>query len=540
MKRACILLLVALCSVIFSSKVHAISESLVISQLQLGGNGTGTASQELIEIYNNSEQDVDVTDWCITYATASSVTTGSNVHCLTTASPHDRLLLTAKKSMTIVTNEFTAANPLFVADDTFSATLSGTSGHVYLLDTNDAVIDRVGWGSAVNPEGIATTAPASGKVLSRVFLSQPSTHQDTDDNANDFTKQDIVLPSESGLYEATDECLNSDFPGLQATVPDGYEKDSDGNCAVIAPLINASLLVTELLPNPHASDTNQEFIEIYNPNDYPVSLVGYTFFTGMNYDDEHHFPEDLEISPHQYLVFYNNDISFTLVNTSSRIKLVAPAGNIVSETGGYQEPKEGMSWSLIDGQWQMTEKPTPEAPNELVITVDEDAGASPTTTSSLAPCPAGKFRNPETNRCKNSESTSSLLTPCASDQERNPATNRCRKIGATADTLAPCKVGQERNPETNRCRKISTNTSSLAPCQVGYERNPETNRCRKASVTNSTLGAPAAINPVQLDSRIIALLIFMAGGYGAYEYRTDITNFLNRLRNKRGDPRPPG
>ena len=198
-----------------------------------------------------------------------------------------------------------------------------------------------------------------------------------------------------------------------------------------------------------------------------------------------------------------------------------------------------MSWSLFDDGWKMTESSTPDAENVYVITSESNVTES--TTPSLSPCPAGKFRNPATNRCKNIDSSSSALQPCASDQYRSPDTNRCRKLSSTSTALVACKLGQERNSETNRCRKIVSASSALKPCQPGYERNPDTNRCRKSSAKPSNaLTESAAINPISMSSRIVTLLIFLAIAYGLFEYRTDISNFISRLRDKRGSPRPPG
>jgi hypothetical protein len=79
-----------------------------------------------------------------------------------------------------------------------------------------------------------------------------------------------------------------------------------------------------------------------------------------------------------------------------------------------------------------------------------------------ADCGEGRYRNPETNRCKKVETEAAkTLTPCAVGYERNPETNRCKKV-AVASGLVPCAEGYERNPETNRCRKVRENTGVAA------------------------------------------------------------------------------
>lgn len=59
---------------IFTSvkNASAISENLVIYQTQTAGAVSGTASQELVLLYNNGEeQDVNITDWCIKYSSST-------------------------------------------------------------------------------------------------------------------------------------------------------------------------------------------------------------------------------------------------------------------------------------------------------------------------------------------------------------------------------------------------------------------------------------------------------------------------------------
>lgn len=487
-------------------------------------------------MYNNSSEDTDITGTCVSYASGTAVTTGSKLYCFSTSSLEQRIFAAAGKPITLATAEFQAAHT-FTGDSVFSAGLAGMSGHVYILHADNSIYDAVGWGAAVNPEGSAVLAPSSGKVLMRKQIEPTTSFQDTGNNAEDFRNDAVLqIPLSTGLYEATDFCLNNaEFPGLQNEVPEDFVRDQQGNCIPEVVEETKQLIITEMLPDAVGADTGGEFIEIYNPYDEPVGLAGYKLAVGQNFEKLVSLPSNLEISPKQYLAFYNSTLSFTLLNSSSRARLIAPDSTVVGEIPSYANPKEGHSWAQFEDGWKFTQKATPDAVNEY-IWEDEESESD----SGLAPCPAGKFRNPLTNRCKNIATTGNLLKPCAVDQVRNPETNRCRKIGGAGSSLTPCKPGQERNPETNRCRKIGSDTNAKKPCQPGYERNPETNRCRKVQAVNSSLGAPAAINPVSLSSRLITVLVIMAVLYALYEYRTDIGSFISRIRDKRGNPRPPG
>jgi len=234
----------------------------------------------------------------------------------------------------------------------------------------------------------------------------------------------------------------------------------------------------------------------------------------------------------------------------------------VDEIGAYDTPGDDMAWALVSNAWQYTNQPTPGAANLPSLEDGNGAtGGSGAGTSALEPCPSGKFRNPETNRCKNIEGDAGSLAPCAPDQIRNPETNRCRSIFSATGALTPCQPGQSRNPETNRCRASATTASaSLTPCGAGQERNPSTNRCRKIGVGSTNALKPCAANQErnpttnrcrkklsqtaagkikddevqQVASRsgwmIVGGTVAAAAGYGVWEWRSEVRKGFQRVR----------
>jgi len=456
----------------------AISENLVIYQVQTGGVGTGTSSQEIILLYNTSLQDVKIDNWCLQYSAGSNGSNFTKLVCFTPIDSTTELWISAGGMLSVATNEFVAVNPLFIPDFIYSAGLASTSGHVRLVDDLGAEIDRVGWGTAVSPEGTSVQLPASGEVLSRDITGLIP---DTDINSVDFSSKALEPEITSGLYEQAapiDLCLNieglqtevpTDFlsdednncyedvcpniDGLQAVLPDGYEIISN-NCVEII-LENRPITISEIYPDAPSYDTGLEFIELYNPNITMVNLSGYKIQVGPSYTKEYVLG-DVSLNAGGYISFSDTETGIILPNSSGvSLRLVAPAGNVVSESPVYQNAKDTLSWALVTGQWIYTNQITRNAENKPYLEPAQDEVLGVTTV--LAACPTGKYRNPETNRCRTIETAVSSLVPCDEDEYRNPDTNRCRKITtATSSSLTPCPEGQERNPDTNRCRKIST------------------------------------------------------------------------------------
>lgn len=564
--RIYVFIFALLISLVPVTNASAASSSLVIYQLQTGA--TGAATQEYISLFNNSDTAIDVTDWCVVYASSSDVTQ-TQLGCFAPPSANTKVTLPSYKTATLASTEFIAAHSGFTPDIVFSAGISGTSGHVRLFDKSKQEIDKLGWGSAVHPEGVVAPAHATGKVLQRLVLLN-GLLQDQDNNAADFSQgvlselpataleeelvpvdacsnidgfQDVLpegyMLDQSGACQQ-DTCLN--ISGLQVDVPDGYQVTNDF-CDLV-PLESAVISITEMLPNVTGADTGKEFIELFNPNERSVNLRGYNLQVGPSLSKSYALP-DILIPSLGFLALNDSQTGLVLSNTTAFLRLLAPSGEVVSTTAAYTDPKDDVAWAAFGSEWKATYEPTPNGQNSLVAEKPCDEGESRSAETGicvaveveddteLTPCRADQERNPDTNRCRLIQTAVASLTACKQGQERNPETNRCRSVLASSNDLTPCKDGQERNPETNRCRNI-TQASVLGACAEGQERNPETNRCRK--VTGAGAGTQlAAVKDVQSESVaqnfrwwIIAVAIFGALGYAVFEWRTEIIGIARK------------
>jgi uncharacterized protein len=152
------------------SAVGAITSNLVISEVQTQ-SGTST-TQEFVELYNRSASAVDVTGWKVEYVSATGGTT-SPIATLSGSVPGHSFVLLSRTGF------------LAVADYFFSVGLAEAGGHVRVVDASKQVIDLVGWGTAVSPEGLAVPPPSKGFSLRRE-VDTADLFKDTDNNALDF------------------------------------------------------------------------------------------------------------------------------------------------------------------------------------------------------------------------------------------------------------------------------------------------------------------------------------------------------------------
>lgn len=547
----------------YTSPVSALAGEVVIAKVQVAGSTAGTSAEEFISLYNNTDHDINVTGWCLTYNVAK-------VACVSGQNPRTEVYLAARSTLLAMNPTLEAiiktSLPAFRADIVFSSAsnvLAATNGSLGVIDMNGTTVDLLGWGTGdASTQALPANIPA-GKLINRSVLTG-NILKDTANNSADFelTPLDGVYLG-GGLYEIEkfDACVNTSE--IELTVPEGFVTDGQGNCIqdmcgniagvqVVTPIgyqadgdtcTLIKIQITEVLPNVAGTDTGREFIELYNPNSFDVDLTDYAVQLGSS-TKKYVFPQSTSLPSNAYIAFSDTQTGIVLPNTSASVRLLAPDGTLLHETNPYSNPKDDATWVLVNGTWQYTTIATPGAPNELAQ--EEVSGFGAATAENLEDCPEGKTRNPATNRCKNIETVSSALNPCAANQERNLVTNRCRKIAtSTASNLAPCDKDQQRNPATNRCKKIETASATLKQCAEGQERNPSTNRCRKvgSSVTGDGLEATTENTlPSGFKYRypVIGLLLTGLIGYGAYEYRTDIKNYAHNIKSKHRRGRPPG
>ncbi|MBB3112195.1 2',3'-cyclic-nucleotide 2'-phosphodiesterase (5'-nucleotidase family)/predicted extracellular nuclease [Paenibacillus phyllosphaerae] len=168
--------------------VHAAVDgsNIVISQVYGGGgNGGAPLKNDFIELYNPTNQDIDLTGWQIEYASATGAwpTSGSNIHTLTSG--------TIKAGGYYLVQEAAGASTTAAAlpspDQSGNLAMGGTNGKIRIKDNSGSLVDQVGYGTVNEAEGGAATGAISATTSAiRKDLASGGRGLDTDVNANDF------------------------------------------------------------------------------------------------------------------------------------------------------------------------------------------------------------------------------------------------------------------------------------------------------------------------------------------------------------------
>lgn len=147
------------------------------------------------------------------------------------------------------------------------------------------------------------------------------------------------------------------------------------------------IMITELLPNPETGE--EEFIEIFNPNNEEVDISGWQLIdaSGRVYvinaldltelaiaaDDE---PTAVILAPQQYLLLEYPLTHIRLNNSGGEeVQLLDSKDNLIDEVAYDGSAKPGHVYVLApNSTWFWSEELTPGEPNDISFASDEDSG----------------------------------------------------------------------------------------------------------------------------------------------------------------------
>lgn len=486
---------------------------VLITEVQVG---VEVASHEFIELYNTTTTDLDLTNWQLEYLSAAhSASQPAKPHSLITLSGSLRAQSYALFSFHGYLSD--QADAQFGLGDN-NGKLAKSGGVVRLVSAADepSQIDCIRWGGPAEPINGCDRLPSLPEDDS-YSIQRPLTGQ-TYNKAAGVANTTPISPQAGGYLPVNQPTTTTDPVPTTDTEPTGAE-----SCQ--------GLSLSELLPNPTGRDLGNEFIELYNASGQAQSLDGCQLQAGSKQYD---FTEGQVVEAGSYRAFSDQVTKIHLLNSGGRVSLNGPTGQV--DVVDYAKLPTGQALAKQGDSWLATTTPTPGAANQInsSSTTDTDTIQPDQARGKNLDCPAGKYRNLATNRCRN---LGSLLGPagdCPAGQTRNLLTNRCRKsltaqVAGTSINLAACKPGQERNPVTNRCRSVAASAGNTAKaCSAGQTRNPDTNRCRRSAnppaLAKNASPQAAAVrrSPLHLWAFIGAGLL--VAGYAVYEYRHDLHN----------------
>ena len=180
-------------SLLLSSPAAALADHPVISEVLVEPSGR-QSDYEFVEIYNPTGETVSIGGWTVPYKSASgtSFTTVATVPSGRVIGPYGYFLIGGGKVTPVP--DYTDRSLGFAA----------LGGHIALRNAAGLIVDKLGYGNAIDPEGAPAPAPPVGQSLERrPGASAPTmgNGQDSDDNSVDFAIRLLPEPQNSASQE---------------------------------------------------------------------------------------------------------------------------------------------------------------------------------------------------------------------------------------------------------------------------------------------------------------------------------------------------
>ncbi len=156
-------------------------------------------------------------------------------------------------------------------------------------------------------------------------------------------------PESEPPLESSDEDLTGQAEPKKETTPISYP---------------AGVVFNEILPSPEGPDAENEWIEIFNQNNFGVDLSGWKIKDREGKTTTYTFSTSTKISPLGYLVLERPKTKITLNNSGEGLDFIYPNGEI-ADSVTFGKASLGQSYNRMESGWVWGSTLTPEAKNVI-------------------------------------------------------------------------------------------------------------------------------------------------------------------------------
>lgn len=324
------------CTTFVNNTVGDNTKAVVVSEIAWMGT-KASSRDEWIELYNNSESQIDITSWVL-----KTTDEGFSV-MLAGIIPAKSFYLIERNDDEVVKD----VNADLVAN--FGNGFSNTGERVELYDSSGQLVDFVDAGGGW-PQGKASP---DYKTMERIDVNKPGVLENWKTNDGLTIKG---IDAEDNLIQGTP--MDS---GVDGGLSDTKEYENAQ--------LSIKIFLNEIFPNPQGSDAESEFIELYNADTADIELEGWVIEegSGARYTIGKKYFSVTLIPSQGYFVLYRAQTKLSLNNSGGdAVKLLNPQGDVIDTISYTESAQEQKSFNLVQdtqNQWVWSETSTPGAVN---------------------------------------------------------------------------------------------------------------------------------------------------------------------------------
>lgn len=297
---------------------------------------TNSGNNEWLELFNNGQSTINLDGWLL-----KSADEKLKINLKGTIPGLGFFLLERTDDETV---------PNITADLIYKGSLSNNGEALVLIDNNGAIIDQVicqdGWLAGDNKTKQTMEKASNGWQTSALSGGTPMANNSQGITNNQPTKPSLLPTS------TPETAGNKPLPAKKTITPPkevAYPKN---------------IFINEILPAPEGADEQNEWLEIYNDNNFVVDLTGWQIKDQVGAIKTYTWPANSPIKAKGFLIVSRAQSKIVLQNNGDGLTLVNPQG-IIADQITYPASPANQSYNHTSGGWIWSRLLTPGNPNEI-------------------------------------------------------------------------------------------------------------------------------------------------------------------------------
>jgi len=493
--------IIILSTLAFLSPIFCFAK-LEITEIMYDLPGTDD-KHEWVEIYNNSAETIDLTDWKLNDGDAA---TNHSLNAPPKNNSRGSLVLAAGEYALLAGDAATLIIDLptyqgIIIDTVIS--LKNTGATLSILDKDGNIIDSITYSSDIGAAGNGKTLAKNINGQWQESINDGGSPGATNNSsqANNNQQQTTTPPANTGTNtnsqpttssQQTNTDQSQDNSSQQQTTTDNSQPNDESQYKQYSDKI----YINEFIPDPVGLDQDNEWIELINTDNEIVNLSGWQLGDNSATAKPFVIAPNTLMQPNQILVFNRTQTKIALNNNGDSVKLFFPNKALAQEIN-YPDSQEGWSIARVNtSDYSWTSQPTLGTTNVI-----KQAAATKQTPTKQQTATATANNAQQTTDEENQQPFTSNAPDAVPSPAVNPRISSVTSPESTSQKSATKNIDAQTGSDSQTASHGPLDTSELPNQQLTATLDQNTN----------IPVAPLKNNQTKNLGKAISLIVLIAG-----------------------------